>query len=496
MKNLHNRRQYIISDSTFETLPGWQNFNVAERFFISHHPDLGFCQVYGAHGGGLAILGYIVDPYHPELDSSDITSKLVNSCSTFDALLRSVYEFSGRYAMLFWNESEVKVIHDPFASRKLFYWLDRNKFLCASDPSLISKYVMLNENKKFGQKEFLESKEFFEKESMWVGDETGYEGVKQLMPNFYLNLVDKSVERYWVEEVQDYSLDEAVKEISEILKGSIEAIVRRGKIMQSVTAGWDSRVLLAASRTVSDRIYYFVNSMNVYRDDHMDIAIPSKMLDDVGVRFNVHRDMPSLREGFFKILNSNVEGARNLPKTLAIQYYYDFHQEKINLNGNGSEVTRCYYGITHLESSRVTSEHIIQSIGFKKAYPYLKREIEDWLITARDVAKEQNISIMDLFYWEQRMGNWGGMFLAEQDIAVEGFMPFNNRKLILIALGVEEKYRCGPNHVLHKKLIENMWRELLRYRINPESLREKARKHVIKVLPVNAKVLIKRLINR
>jgi len=213
----------------------------------------------------------------------------------------------------------------------------------------------------------------------------------------------------------------------------------------------------------------------------MDIAIPSKMLDDVGVRFNVHRDMPSLREGFFKILNSNVEGARNLPKTLAIQYYYDFHQEKINLNGNGSEVTRCYYGITHLESSRVTSEHIIQSIGFKKAYPYLKREIEDWLITARDVAKEQNISIMDLFYWEQRMGNWGGMFLAEQDIAVEGFMPFNNRKLILIALGVEEKYRCGPNHVLHKKLIENMWRELLRYRINPESLREKARKHVIKV---------------
>ena len=49
------------------------------------------------------------------------------------------------------------------------------------------------------------------------------------------------------------------------------------------------------------------------------------------------------------------------------------------------------------------------------------------------------------------MGNWGTMYQAEQDIAIEEFCPFNNRKLLMILLSVDK----DVGKVLITNVIEN-----------------------------------------
>ena len=46
-------------------------------------------------------------------------------------------------------------------------------------------------------------------------------------------------------------------------------------------------------------------------------------------------------------------------------------------------------------------------------------------------AKANNISILGLFCWEQRMGQWHALYQYEQDVAIEEFCPFNNKGLLL-----------------------------------------------------------------
>ncbi|WP_100641487.1 hypothetical protein [Marinobacter salexigens] len=493
MSALDFRRQYIISGSELDPLPGWERVDLFEQLIVCYHPDLEVARV-STPAGGLVVLGYIVDPLSPELTTLEIAKGLAGDSSSFDDLLKHIFGLSGRYVIVYWNGSEAKLVHDACALRKAFYLFDGDEVYCASQPGLIKHYKELVERKDADLIEFMSSESFMKSESSWVGDETIYEGVRQLMPNSYLDIRGGDVKRYWLNNLEQLSFDETVKEVSRILKGSVDAITRRGEVMQSVTAGWDSRVLLAASRYVSDKVYYFVNTMNVYNDDHMDIAVPKTMLGDMGLELNIFKNMPKLRDDFFSRIQVNVEGARNLPKTLAIQYYHDFHYGKLNVNGNGSEVARSYYGSDHVEWGEITTDYVLSKAGLDKNSLYLKGQVEKWLSDVKDLVEDGGFNIMDLFYWEQRMGNWGGMFMAEQDIAVEGFMPFNNRKLLVLALALDAKYRAAPNHTLHKNLIEEMWPELLKYPINPETLKSKIKKAAKKVIPSGAKDAIKALL--
>jgi len=89
------------------------------------------------------------------------------------------------------------------------------------------------------------------------------------------------------------------------------------------------------------------------------------------------------------------------------------------------------------------------------------------LSEAHGIANTYGINVLDLFYWEQKMGNWQAMSQAEWDIAQEVFCPFNCRSLLTTLLSVDEKYRRPPEYQLYEKLIRYLWPETLSLPINP-----------------------------
>lgn len=57
--------------------------------------------------------------------------------------------------------------------------------------------------------------------------------------------------------------------------------------------------------------------------------------------------------------------------------------------------------------------------------------------------------------------------LAEQDIAIEEFCPFNCRLLYCLLLATPRRLRSGLDYPLYKQLIKHMWPEALALPFNP-----------------------------
>ena len=115
-------------------------------------------------------------------------------------------------------------------------------------------------------------------DSRWIGDETYFDGIKHLLPNHYLDINKRKAFRYWPNEaIRRLDLDEAVPMSCLFLQGIMKAIAHRHPAMMAVTGGTDSRTLLAASRGIQDKIYFFINNVGLgYK--HPDISLPKQDL--------------------------------------------------------------------------------------------------------------------------------------------------------------------------------------------------------------------------
>jgi hypothetical protein len=97
---------------------------------------------------------------------------------------------------------------------------------------------------------------------------------------------------------------------------------------------------------------------------------------------------------------------------------------------------------------------------------FATRSFEKWLNGINDTF---NYDVFDLFYWEQRCGNWLAMSQLEFDIAWKDiFTPFNCRELLVTMLAAKEKYRKPPKYKLYWEVMSQLWPEVLSVPINPQ----------------------------
>ena len=141
-------------------------------------------------------------------------------------------------------------------------------------------------------------------------------------------------------------------------------------------------------------------------------------------------------------------------------------EDYINVNGNGSEISRSYYD-PFLRRRWLRFDANRLSKVMKLRDPQLvQAAMANWMEGAK-AATDQGYSILDMAYWELRMGRWGAYYPAQQDVAVDEFSPFCNRELIESTLGVPARLRCEPKYRFHRKVIAKLWPELLSEPFNP-----------------------------
>ncbi|MBN1855292.1 MAG: hypothetical protein JW829_21355 [Pirellulales bacterium] len=248
------------------------------------------------------------------------------------------------------------------------------------------------------------------------------------------------------------------------------ALTARHDVLMALTAGWDSRVLLAASKHVSRNIKYFVYRQTNVKKSHSDIWVPKKIAGALGIDFAVKRPFNNQLPGWFvSMLSQNVTCARVLPKTINIYDKLIAGNMRININGNASEICRNFYDkYCKMNVSNISSADLAVCMFGDKAPSFVIKELDEWK-NGFDYQTNECLNLLDFLYWEQRLGNWGAQYPAEQDIAVEEISPFNCRLLIETLLSSPRHLRAAPDYPLYRELIRHMWPEALAFPINPHS---------------------------
>lgn len=466
LEKLLFRRQFILGPHFIEDFSSWKRIKVRDNICLTVHPDLNRRQtVYRAKS--ITLLGYILDPNDPLSQDQDIIDSLVrklDTCDGLDNFFQYTYMYGGRWILIVDNGQEIRLFNDPAGFRQLFYtdFSFSSNLWCASQPGMIAQLMNLTMDKKaLGFITNYESKGL--REYWWPGDTSPFKGIKHLLPNHYLDLEKGSYHRFWPHEDLKYlSLEEGIERTSAGLKGLMKSAFNRFKLSLTITAGWDSRLLLAASREVSHKIYYF--SMLRGSNDR-DVIIPSRLLPKLGLKYNIMRYPARMDNEFKKIYNRNVVTAHSLWGRMAQGLFDCYPQDRVCVKGNACEIARGrqVFTLPEPENGNVTSQKLAWLMKMEDS-PFVIKAFNKWL---SEVPKTYNIKLLDLFYWEQRMGNWQAMSQLEWDIVQEVLAPFNCRALLIDMLSVDQEYRDPPGYQLYHKVILNLWPEVLEEPINP-----------------------------
>ena len=471
LQRLLFRRQFLLGPKPFAPTEYWSCTQLKHGLQLSVHLDLPFTSE--SHNGVTAIIiGIAIDPHHPQHAESDILHSLITKASDVTTLIESTLSLVGRWVIIFQNHAGTYLFTDPFGYRQVFYYSDGRQFWCGSQPEIIKANHQLLLATDETLLRFLMNPVHARNESAWVGPKTLYENCFLLMPNHYLSAdLLEQIRFYPSNPILRKDTSEIVESACSILQGVMTALTTRYNVVLALTAGWDSRVLLAASRHVREHIEYFVDRMGIFPESHPDVWVPIRIAKQLDINFIVMNSVDELPGWFVSILSQNVTGARVLPKTRTIYEKLVTGEKRININGNGSEICRNFFDkYCKLDPKDISAADLARMFGYEGLSSFVVQELNEWR-KGFDREPVEGLNILDMLYWEQRLGNWGALYPAEQDIALEEISPYNCRLLIETLLSSPRHLRAAPDYPLYTELIRYMWPEALSIPINPEPKR-------------------------
>lgn len=466
--NLRFRRQFLLTSIICTSLKHWEHRTLNHyQLYVHRDVEVNIVQR-GYKDRKAALIGYMIDPLHPDRSNAEILRDILKTTQAVESLSRYLHSISGRFVLILLTADDTYVFHDPCGLRSVYYSEYKGGIVIGSQP-LIFKHVMpLKEQNRFYSYE----KSTYKKGNMehWLPSGTSlYESVYHLIPNHYLQVSCLKQIRYWPnEKLRSRRLDDVPYEASELLRKLIQAGHQRFDLALPLTAGLDSRVLLSASKAIADDTYFYTLQYRTLQAESDDIAIPRKLLKKLGLTHHLIDCRIAPDKEFLQIYDRNTSMAHKEDwGNIAYGMYGRYPQDIVCVKGNCSEIARCFYykNGTHLPIASV--QKLIEVERGWNTLPFICAQLTDWYSGASVAAKETGVDILDLFYWEHRMGSWQAQSQLEWDIIQEAYTPFNHRELLEMMLGISTEFRRAPNYLLFNNVIEALWPECLSEPINP-----------------------------
>jgi len=467
--NLLFRRQFLLTPDTCTFFGDWQHTNVG-HYHLYAHPDIQLSTVTSADAKlTVTLVGYIIDPNCPERSNTDILNTIANFADSVESISDYMSYVSGRFVLIINTLRETLLFHDPCGLRTVYYTKYNGKLFVGSQPLIFKQILPLKDGERLSS--YFRS--LYVKTNLihWIPSGCSlYEEVHHLIPNHYLRFSTVEQIRYWPKRIlPQKKVNEVLVEASNLLRDLMIAANNRFKLAQTLTAGWDTRLLLSASKSISNEIYFY--SLQ-YRNLHLksnDIKIPAKLLQFLGISHNLIDCRKSVPEAFCEIYQRN-----SLPAhmddwgNIAYGMIDSYPQDRVCVKGNCSEIARCYFYKSGTHQPIFSPDQIIALVDGWHTISFVRDQIATWFDRTSEVATESRMDLLDLFYWEHRMGSWQAQGQLEWDIVQEVYSPFNHRRLLELLLSTPSQLRsASTNYSFYKMLIKVLWPEVLRQPVNP-----------------------------
>ena len=457
--HLKFRRSYLIASYPIECSFVHKTEKISEDYTLYYHTDLVFTKV-SNQTRCLILLGDLYDYQDHQAGNSTILNALIDY--EFDSLVIRTFIFAGRFVLIYSGPEGIKLLHDAASLRKIYYNWGESPSLCASNPHLLAQVLGLKRTKNPCWSEFYQSDEFFQLFNGNIGSYTLYDEIHQVLPNHYYDLTNNKVCRYWPNKPFEKMEDKDIIHIcAKMIKGFVTAAANRYPLMIPVTSGNDSRIILAATKEITNNIYYYINfSKDI--ENKPDIWVPKKLIESQNRVFNIVKINPQVEENFRQIYYENNPLPHDFFLPIIYNYYLNF-QDKINLPGGFIPLIKSLY----VSNTEVITGTELAHLYHVDRFPCAVDFYNEWIHSAKKICDDYHVNIFDLLYWEDRTCNWGTQVSQDKDIAQEEFIPFNSRQLMINMLSYTRDKRQKPRFELHRELVKELWPELLKMPFNP-----------------------------
>lgn len=488
MDDLRFRRQYLFSPQKSPALEHWRMLELKD-YYLYVHPDCEIGRIC-RNNLDLVLIGNIVDPKLPDITTDEILQN-ISSFESIEDITESLYGLVGRFVLAIIKKNEKLFFNDACGLKHVFYSNNKGSLYVASQPLLLKLVCEVGEGVNY--QEYYSSKYVKNNLEHWIPSGVSlFDHVCHLVPNHYLTSDGIKQVRYWPRKnLKKESMETSILNFSDLLEKTMVAANKKYKLAVTLTAGWDSRILLSSCNAIYKELWFYTFK---YRDLHLDsddIYIPSNLASKLGLQHAVIDCNKSLEAEFGRIYKNNTD----IPHTndwgkIAYGMYGQFPTDRIAVKGNCSEVGRCFYWPKGKHGNITDSTGLLNlELGWENI-SFIRLRISNWYDELRDEKVNLGYDLYDLFYWEHRMGSWQAQSQLEWDIVQDAFTPFNNRELLDILLSVDPIYRCKPKYVFFEKVMENLWPEVLCEPINPSQNKGMA-KYIIKSAFVRLGILNK-----
>ena len=434
-QSLLYNRQFIAGPRVPPRPSAWGSVVFASRLWVTYHASLNVTKAVEDDREVLC-LGHIFDPNHPSHTDQDIAERLVRSVTSFMAFEHATAQLAGRWVLFVSLGGQARLYPDAGGTKSAFYTVagPQSELWIGSQPRLISEAVDVTIDTGT-----LEAFCNGTVKNSWPGDITPYENIRQLLPNHYVDLSSGEVRRFWpLGALPHYDTDTAAKKIGETLSAIMTSVAARRHVAMPLTGGYDSRVLLACSGERKKDLEVFV-VIDPGTPSH-DTSIPKRLMSRLGLKGRILH-AKRFDKAFWDIYRQNVAEMFWDKGSTKFFTFTRYGHGWFVATGNIAElIRRCSYYRDGIHPSAISPAFLAQKAGYE-GNPVAIRAFERWL---RDVPQDMDMEVLDLFYWEHRVGNWVSMGLTGLDTVCEVIPMYNCRTILEAGVTVDIAPRLEP----------------------------------------------------
>lgn len=475
---------------------------------LSHHRDL---QVLQSRRGSrtLTLIGHLLDPQLPQADDLQLLEALNHSAGRLRDLPAATARFGGRWALIADDGEQALVWNDAAGQRSVFYHLHPHphphlgslqrshpaspqpsphpnpflppetgapdpaplRTLIAGEPGLLASHLGLPIDPAAA--DFACSRGKGDLEVHWLpGDRTLYAELRALLPNHCLDLRSGRCWRFWPQAAIAPMDWEAVLQRSEaLLRGQFEAARRRWPLALSMTAGWDSRLMLALCRPAAAQLQAFTLAYPPQGSDAGDVRVPARLLARLGLPHQIVHCPARVHTHFRALMRRHqptpAQGCCSDVQAL----WQQWRRQSMCLSGDAAEIVKAHFRRPGLTDESLTAQDLAELLRIGQ-HPFALQALQEWL----DAARPSPVPLLDLLCWEQMAGRWQAKLRADFDLVQDCIAPLNHRELLVTMLAADESRRRAPRVELFEALIRRIWPAVLAEPVNPperQSLRRR-----------------------
>lgn len=436
-------------------------------------------------GAYVFVAGLAIDlNEHGSLDHGTIAARLLAELKNGDAgFLDRVDLIAGRYLVISRRRRGVApdVINDACGMFKVNYAPAHG--LVSSNIFLIDALVHAGARRYRA--------EFTDRRALWkygsLGNLTPIEGVRILTANQRLRLGDFRLERFYprrpVPRIDD--VRHAADRIVDLCQRQQSLLLPKFSLLNSLTAGIDSRFSLAIACEATDPQFFFTYVF--IKNAQVDALVADRIAERLSLK---HRVLVGASfEGLAESLRSPVIRISTPPGRSSDLRQWDWYQHNnqavnayrldllpaidpparpLHIRSNLGEIGRAYWN----EKTGAAACHDPREI--------LRHSRTDWMQGAADIfedffaethmdsASVHGLNLLDVLLWEHESATWVSEVLQGSDFAFNTHSYINCRKVIETFLGVSLEHRIDGSvfrHVIDSRL--PMLRDLP---VNPKKL--------------------------